>query len=130
MSPATYDLTIYCGTTVDAATTTFIYRVAGELVNLTDYKGRCQARGKKGLLFDLTTENGGILLGGVAGSIVLLMSDAQTSSLWSEGLTAQKTSGGLDVYVGGRWDLELISPSGRVSRLMHGRLLLSPEVTK
>lgn len=130
MSPATYDLTIYCGTTVDAATTSFIYRVSGEVVNLTGYAARSQARGKKGLLFDLTTDNGGILLGGVAGSIALQMSDAQTSALWSEGLVAQKTPGGPDVYVGGRWDLELISPSGRVSRLIHGRLLLSPEVTK
>lgn len=129
MSPATYDLTIYCGTTVDAATMTFTYKVSNEVVDLTGYTARSLARGKHGVLFDLDSETGGITLGGAAGTVAINLSAAQTSAMWVDDLLAQKHPQGQEVYVAGKWDLKLTSPSGRAVRLMQGRVLLSPEIT-
>lgn len=64
----------------------------------------------------LTTENGGIALGGAAGTVDLLASAAATSSI-------SATSG---VY-----DLELVAGDGvTVTRLLEGLVTISPEVTR
>lgn len=131
MKPAVYDLTIYCGTTVDAGTLTFTYKVNGVAVNLTGYSARSQARdADDGLIFDLTSVNGGITLGGAAGTISLSLDAQATSALWTGDGAIDSAASGAALYDRGVWDLELIAPNGRVQRLIQGRLLLSPEVTR
>lgn len=64
----------------------------------------------------LTTENGGITLGGTAGTVNLLASATATSAI-------SATSG---VY-----DLELVAGDGvTVTRLLEGLVTISPEVTR
>lgn len=87
-------------------------------VNLTSYTARMQIRETvetTTTLVELTTENGGITLGGAAGTITLLIAATATDDLDFE--TA--------VY-----DLELISGSGVVTRLLYGDVTLVSEVTR
>lgn len=87
-------------------------------VDLTGYTARMQIRAKleaTTVLADLTTENGGITLGGSAGTIDLYLSDTATSAI----------TGTLGVY-----DLELIAPNGDVTPLVGGVVRISPEVTR
>lgn len=66
-------------------------------------------------LVTLTTENGGITLGGVAGTIVLLIAATATAAFaWEAGV----------------YDLEIILANGDVRRLVYGPVSVSPEVTR
>ena len=116
ITPGNYDITIYQGTTY---TQEFTWKdEADTLVNLTGYTARMMARTSVDMaspFLTLTTENGGIALGGVAGTIAITMSDTDTSAL-------SITSG---VY-----DLELVDSLGKVSRLLQGNLFISAEVTR
>ena len=69
-------------------------------------------------LVTLTTENGGIELGGVAGTIRRLMTAAATAAL-------DPSDFGPAVY-----DLEIIFADGTVRRLLSGTVNLSPEITR
>lgn len=63
----------------------------------------------------LTTENGGIQLGGQTGSITLYISPADTSSLrWDSAV----------------YDLALYAPGGDVYRLVEGQVNVKPAVTR
>lgn len=114
--PFEYNLTIYKGQDLEE---TFTYK-AGDppvAVDLTGYTARMQIKKSytSGAVATLTTENGGIILGGAAGTVGLYLSNAATSAL---AITA------------GVYDLELVAPSGRVRRFMMGEVEVSPEVTK
>ena len=99
------------------------YTSGGELVyrppfDLTGYTARMQIREtleSTTTLEELTTSNGGITLGGTAGTITLLLTATETAALTFE--TA--------VY-----DLEIVSGAGVVTRLMHGKVVLVDEVTR
>lgn len=87
-------------------------------VNLTGYTARMQIRQSvdaSAVMLELTTANGGITLGGAAGTIDLLATAAQTAALRA-----------------GRahYDLELVSAGGVVKRLTYGTVTISPEVTR
>jgi hypothetical protein len=88
------------------------------VINLTDFTARMQIRqsvNSSTVLEELTTENGGITLGGVLGTITLLISASDTAAYtWKTGV----------------YDLELISPTGIVTRLLQGTVIVSPEVTR
>ncbi len=89
----------------------------GALVNLSGFTARMQVRAdveSTGTVLSLTTENGGITLGGAAGTVVLLATATQTAAI---------TAGD---YV---YDLELVSGSV-VTRLVQGSFLVRPEVTR
>ena len=90
----------------------------GEIVNLTGYTARMQVRrsvSEPTFLLELTTENGGLVIDGLAGQITIVIRDDQTTGAsWRRG----------------RFDIELISPAGRVSRFLFGRLELLREVTR
>ena len=91
---------------------------SGTLVDLTDFTARLHMRetiDSAAPFLTLTTENGGITLGGVAGSITLLASAADTSAI-----TVTQS-----VY-----DLELIAGNGAVTRLIEGLVLVVREVTR
>lgn len=87
-------------------------------INLTGWTARMQARRKVDdpvVLFNRTTENGGIVLGGTAGTVDIVMDAVKTSEFdWKNGV----------------WDLELVAPDGTVTRLAEGSISVSPEVTR
>ena len=87
-------------------------------VNLTGYTARMQAREEyesATAFIDITTGNGGITLGGAAGTIALLLSATATAAITAEH---------------GYYDLELVSPTGRVYRLLQGKICVSKEATR
>jgi len=96
----------------------------GELIDLTNTDARMEIRQEytsESALVTLTSAAGGsgntsgIALGGVAGTIVVVISDALTGAL-----TAPATN----VY-----DLELVTADGAVTRLIEGKATVSPGVT-
>lgn len=117
MSCDNYNFIINQGATLAKAMT--YYMLDGVTpFNLTGYTARMQIRpsvASSTVLANLTTENGGITLGGAAGTIVLNMSAADTAAL------------NFDVAV---YDLEIISSGGVVTRLLAGNVTLCKEVTR
>lgn len=91
----------------------------GALINLTGWKARLHMRetvDESTPFLTLTTENGGLALGGAAGTINLLASATATAAI-------QVTEG---VY-----DLEMVAPDTvTVTRLLEGLVFVSPEVTR
>ena len=128
MKPAVYDLVIYCGTTLDAAALSFTYAVGGTPVDLTGYTLRSKGAGPKGTVFDATTENGRIGVDPATGRYWFNFTAEQTAMMWVGGLPLF-SNGEQMFHDAGRWDIELVSPDGRVVRLLEGKLLLSREVT-
>lgn len=89
-------------------------------VDLTGYTARMQVRktiSSDTALLSLTTENGDIVLGGTAGTILIEVSDADTSAI-------------PDNVKSGVYDLEMESASGIVTRLIEGEADIRPEVTR
>lgn len=94
------------------------WKTAGVAVDLTSYTARMQIRATQSsetILIDLTTENGGIALGGAAGTISLVITNDVTEAIdWAKGV----------------YDLELVSPSGYPTRLVEGIVKVRDEVTR
>ena len=117
ISPAYYSMTIYQGADF-AKLFTWLTGSPSVAVNLTGYTARMQIREEffsADPLITLTTENGGITLGGAAGTILVEMTDVETRDL---------------SFVNGVYDVELISGAGVVTRILMGAAILSPEVTR
>jgi hypothetical protein len=115
--PARYDMTIFQGADFERVLTWSLGEPA-VLVNLTGYSARMQLRTYKGspdVIAELTTDNGSIVLGGAAGTINLDLPATQT-----EELTPNQYA----------YDLEVIAPSGFVTRLIEGFVNVDPEVTR
>ena len=94
------------------------YKEAGVAINLTGYTARLQVRStleSASTVVELTTANGRIVLGGAAGTITLTISATDTAAL----------TAGRGVY-----DLELVSGSGIVTRLLQGVATISRNVTR
>mgnify|MGYP000154895688 CR=1 FL=1 len=87
-------------------------------VNLTGCTARMQIRSEVGspdILASLTTENGGITLGGTAGTIDLYLSPTATTLFtWEDGV----------------YDMEFVLGNGDVVRKIVGTVKVSPEVTR
>ena len=89
----------------------------GVAVNLTGYTARMQVRAdhESGVaLLSLTTENGGIALGGAAGTVTVTATATATAAL----------EAGERVY-----DIELVN-GATVIRLLQGCFVVDPEVTR
>ena len=85
-------------------------------VDLTGYTARMSIKDKIGgaVLHSLTTENGGITIDTAAKTILLSIPAATTEDFtWSRGV----------------YDLEMVSATGKVTRIISGRVVLSREVT-
>ena len=85
-------------------------------VDLTGYTARMSIKDKIGgsVLHSLTTENNGIDIDPAAKTITLSIPAADTEDfIWSRGV----------------YDLEMVSPAGKVTRIISGRIVLSREVT-
>lgn len=90
---------------------------AGDPINLTGYTARMQVRADYDstiAVLTLTTENGGITLGGSAGTIVITATATATTALSAS------------TYV---YDLELVLGS-TVTRLIQGSFVVNAEVTR
>ncbi len=86
--------------------------------NITGYTARMQVRettAAAGVVLELTTANGRIALGGVAGTVTLTVSATTTAAV----------AAGRYVY-----DLELVSSAGVVTRLIEGNFIHRAEVTR
>ena len=113
-TPAVYNLTMYQGASFDY---TFTWKIDDEEVNLTGYFARMQVRRNyqaEDAVLSLT-ELDGITLGGEAGTILVEVDDETTADIDAAN------------YV---YDLELESPGGEVYRLLQGKFVVSPEVTR
>lgn len=113
MAAGQYNFTIEQGATFSRVIT--FKDSDGSPIDLTNYTAQLIAKEKTtGVeILNLTTENGGITIGGVAGTITLSMSAAETGDL---------------NFDCGVYDLELIHASV-VTRLLQGTVELSREVT-
>jgi hypothetical protein len=112
-----YNFVIYQGADFD---TTLTWKNSdGSAVNLTGYTARLHVREtveSLTTLLEMTTGNGSIVLGGVAGTIRLLLTSTATAALtWSQPYP---------------FDLELVSGGGIVTRLLEGTFELDKEVTR
>lgn len=87
-------------------------------VDLTGCTARMQVRAtleSPDVLLELTTTNGGIILGDADGTITRFMSDTDTTALtWEDGV----------------YDLEVEFPGGDVRRLLCGDVIVSREITR
>jgi hypothetical protein len=84
------------------------------LVNLTGYTAKMQIRDASGgVIVSLTDTNGGITLGGAAGTITITISATQTTAF---------------TFNTARYDLDIVSGT-TVKRLLKGQVTLDPEVT-
>jgi hypothetical protein len=113
--PQTLDLLIPQGATFSRV---IRWKADNANVNLTGYTARMQLRTSAEAittLEDLTTENGGITLGGTAGTITLSLTATETAAL-----PATRA-----VY-----DLELVSSGGVVTRLVEGVVTITRNITR
>lgn len=116
MAAGIYNMIIEQGATF---TRSFTYTDdAGTAVNLSSYSARMMARASyqsSAPLFNVSTATSGLAIPTPAnGTIVLTLTDAQTSALPCDGV----------------YDLEIVSPAGVVTRLLQGTVTLSGEVTR
>lgn len=111
---ANYDFTAGQGETFDRTVT---WKIDGTAVNITGYTARLQIRKthKSTSAVVSLTQASGLTLGGSAGTIQIVISATATAAL-----TARR-------YV---YDLELVSSSGVVTRVLEGAFELTPEVTR
>jgi hypothetical protein len=86
--------------------------------DFTDHTARMQIRrtiDSSTVMIELTTENGGLEFTDIfGGQLTVSMTDEQTASLSSDGV----------------YDIEIISDTGDVSRLVQGNFTLNREVTR
>jgi hypothetical protein len=115
--PGRLNLDCFQGATFEYSLT---WTAAGVPVDLTNYDARMQVResfNSQNPLVSLSVGSG-IALGGTAGTIDLSL-DAETTEAFAVIANAQ--------FI---YDLELVSSSGNVTRLIEGSFLVYPEVTR
>lgn len=112
--PAYYDLVMYQGASWDY---TFTWEINNVLVDLRDFTARMQVRlsyASPDIVLGLTSGSG-ITLGGLLGTISLAVNAVTTATIPAS------------TYV---YDLEMVSLDGSVTRLVEGKFLVTPEVTR
>lgn len=116
MPAAINDIIIEQGATLQLR---FVYEDATETpINLTGYTARMQVRRKYAstdTLLNFTTENGGIVITPLTGTINVVGAATLTKDLPAKPCV---------------YDLELVSPAGIVYRLVQGSVTVTPEVTR
>lgn len=116
MSAGVYKLKIEQGETFNNVLT---WKAStGTAINITSYTARMQIRKTaeaSAFLLECTTENGRITLGGAAGTITFNVSATDTAALPAGTF---------------RYDLELISSGGIVTKLLKGDVVVAQEVTR
>ena len=115
VQPGQYDILAPQGATFSE---TFTYKVGGTPVDLTSYTARMQVRktpASETKVLDLTSTGGDIVLGGALGTIAVTVSATAMAAV-----AANKY----------RYDLEVVSAGGVVTRLIEGVFLVTAEVTR
>ena len=110
------NLTIEQGATFNPVLTYTDDQVPPVAIDLSGYDARMHIRAAKGdaTTLDELSVGSGITLGGVAGTIALLITDTDTAAYtWTKAV----------------YDLEIISAGGIVTRLLQGAVIVTPEVT-
>jgi hypothetical protein len=113
-SPGTFNFTLYQGATLRQA---FTWKLNGSIVDLTNYTARSQFKAlitDTVPLLDLTTANGGVLIDGPSGTFTLVITSTQSAAIVAPTLV---------------YDVDLVAPSGDVTRIMSGTVTVSPAVT-
>lgn len=87
--------------------------------DLTGLTGRCKIRDSEGVQVAAPA----VAITALTGTVVLSLTNAQTSAIPVEGYSYSETS----TYA---YDVELVDAAGFVSRWMNGSVTVSPEVTK
>ena len=116
MSAAVFNFTIEQGITLNKV---FLWKDSlGAVINLTGYTARMQARPSvtsATIYLDMTTANGQIVITANTGSIQLLVSATTTNAIeWARA----------------KYDLELVSPAGVVTRLIYGDIDVLKGITR
>lgn len=116
MAAATYDFEIEQGATLLKP---IVWKDStGAAVNLTGYTAKMQVRksaAAEDVLLEMSTANNKIAITPLTGTITLIFSSTTTSAIdWSRG----------------KYDLELTSGSGVVTRLIEGEITISKEITR
>lgn len=109
------DIGIKQGATFD---NTLVWTKDGSAVQLDGYTARLQVRAtlnSTATLLELTTENGGIVLTAATGEIQLVITAVATAAF---------------TWTAGTYDLEMITSTGKVRRLLEGKVKVSKEVTR
>jgi hypothetical protein len=116
MPAATYDFEIEQGTTLlkpiqwkDSA---------GNPVNMTGYTARMQIRksvSSDEVLLELTTANGKLSIAPSTGTVTMIFSATTTAAI---------------TWTRGKYDLEVVSYDGTVTRLIEGEITVSKEITR
>ena len=99
-------------------TRTLVYKVDGTAVDLTGYTARMQVRKSvtdSTVLLSLTTDNSTIVITGATGTVTLTV----------PATTMAAVAAGSWVY-----DLEIVSGGSVVTRLIEGKFVVTPEVTR
>ena len=118
----------------------------GTVVNLTGYTSRLQVRATTSSqvkILDLTTENGGIVIDGVNGTITvkataLQLTESNThlnlGSITSAPSTLNENlDNGVVLQGVGKialYDLDIISPTSVITKLLSGSIVFEPSVTR
>lgn len=123
---ARFDLEVDAGATFTFTLTWYTDAARSAVVNLTGYSARMDVRAAgdvspapAGTPLVQLTSGSGITLGGALGTVVVTLTAAQTGAL--------EPTDELAPHV---YDLELVAPGGAVTRLVEGRVVVSPEVTR
>jgi hypothetical protein len=116
MAAASYDFEIEQGATLLKP---IVWKDStGTAVNLTGYTAKMQIRksvSSTDVLLELSTTNGKLSITAGTGTITMIFSATTTAAIdWSRG----------------KYDLELTSSSGVVTRLLEGEITVSKEITR
>lgn len=116
MAAATYDFDIEQGATLLKP---IVWKDStGTPVNLTGYTARMQVRSSTAspdVLLEMTSTNGKIQITPSTGTVTLVFSAATTAAItWKRG----------------KYDLEMVSSDGTVTRLIEGQISVSQEITR
>ena len=114
INPGDYNIKCPQGATFDK---TFTITVNGSAMNLTGYTAAMQVRetyDSSSTVLSLTSGTG-ITLGGTAGTIAVLVSSTATTAL-ADGFYS--------------YDLEITSGGGVTDRLLQGKFVVTPQVTR
>lgn len=116
MSAALHNFTIEQGVTTAKS---FVWKDSnGDVIDLTGYTARMQIREaftSSSTILSATNQNGQLVITANQGKVTLTLTATETAAL---------------TFTTGVYDLELVSASGTVTRLVEGTVTLSKEVTR
>ena len=118
-TPGKRDLTVWLGSIFEHKI--ILKDAASTPLDLTGKTARMQIRKTKkafSVIAELTTENGRIVLGGTDGSITITLDAIATTTL--------NNGKGLDAV----YDIELVTSSTVIDRVLEGKIKLDREVTR